>query len=170
MLSGHQRSCRFLARVKVDSRLAPCQWETSLQSNTVSHWPGANQESAPEELDGALLVCMHTRRTIPITIIMTLASKDVGLGVVTVLRYYVIMARLQGNARSGGWTCVALAWCEVTENSEICCLQLMLLRKHSSRKWADKLLEKGEVRFIINNSRVILWNLRKCWCHVFQCS
>ena len=27
-------------------RLAPSQWETSLQSNTVSHWPSGNLESA----------------------------------------------------------------------------------------------------------------------------
>ena len=27
------------------SRFAPCQWETSLQSNAVSHWLGANQEN-----------------------------------------------------------------------------------------------------------------------------
>ena len=32
--------------VGVDSRFAPSQWETSLQSNTVSHWLGANLESA----------------------------------------------------------------------------------------------------------------------------
>ena len=32
--------------VSVDSRLAPSQWETSLQSNAVSHWLGANLESA----------------------------------------------------------------------------------------------------------------------------
>ena len=31
---------------KVDSRLAPSQWDTSLQSNAVSHWLGANLESA----------------------------------------------------------------------------------------------------------------------------
>ena len=31
---------------KTDSRLAPSQWETSLQSNAVSHWLGANLESA----------------------------------------------------------------------------------------------------------------------------
>ena len=31
---------------KADSRLAPSQWETSLQSNAVSHWLGANPESA----------------------------------------------------------------------------------------------------------------------------
>ena len=29
-----------------DSRLVPNQWETSLQSNAVSHWLGANLESA----------------------------------------------------------------------------------------------------------------------------
>ena len=31
---------------RADSRLAPCQWETALQSNAVSHWLGANLESA----------------------------------------------------------------------------------------------------------------------------
>ena len=31
---------------RADSRLAPNQWETSLQCNTVSHWLGANLESA----------------------------------------------------------------------------------------------------------------------------
>ena len=32
--------------IKADSRLAHSQWETSLQSNAVSHWLGANLESA----------------------------------------------------------------------------------------------------------------------------
>ena len=31
---------------RTDSRLAPRQWETSLHSNAVSHWLGANLESA----------------------------------------------------------------------------------------------------------------------------
>ena len=31
--------------VRADCRLAPSQWETSLQSNAVSHWLGANLES-----------------------------------------------------------------------------------------------------------------------------
>ena len=31
---------------RADSRFAPSQWETSLQSNAVSHWLGANLESA----------------------------------------------------------------------------------------------------------------------------
>ena len=31
---------------RADSRSAPSQWETSLQSNAVSHWLGANLESA----------------------------------------------------------------------------------------------------------------------------
>ena len=30
---------------RVDSRFAPSQWETSLRSNAVSHWLGANLES-----------------------------------------------------------------------------------------------------------------------------
>ena len=32
--------------IRVDSRFAPSQWETLLQSNAVSHWLGANLESA----------------------------------------------------------------------------------------------------------------------------
>ena len=36
---------------RADSRLAPSQWETALQSNAVSHWLGANLESA---LQGSL--------------------------------------------------------------------------------------------------------------------
>ena len=32
--------------VRVDSTLAPSQWESSLQSNAASHWLGANLESA----------------------------------------------------------------------------------------------------------------------------
>ena len=32
--------------IKADSRLAPSQRKTSLQNNTVSHWMGANLESA----------------------------------------------------------------------------------------------------------------------------
>ena len=31
---------------RADSRFAPSQWETSLQSNAASHWPGANLELA----------------------------------------------------------------------------------------------------------------------------
>ena len=30
--------------IRADSRLAPSQWETALQSNAVSHWLGANLE------------------------------------------------------------------------------------------------------------------------------
>ena len=32
--------------IRADSRFAPSQWETALQSNAVSHWLGANLESA----------------------------------------------------------------------------------------------------------------------------
>ena len=37
--------------IRADSGLAPSQWETSLQSNGVSHWLGANLESALECID-----------------------------------------------------------------------------------------------------------------------
>ena len=39
-------SVMFHVRTRAGSRLAPSQWETSLQSNAVSHWLGANLESA----------------------------------------------------------------------------------------------------------------------------
>ena len=32
--------------LRADSRFVPIQWETSLQNNTISHWLGANLESA----------------------------------------------------------------------------------------------------------------------------
>ena len=35
-----------LSCLRADSMLAPSQWETSLQSNTVTHWLGTNLESA----------------------------------------------------------------------------------------------------------------------------
>ena len=38
-------------RIRTDSRLAPSQWETSLQGNAVSHWLGANLESALRMVD-----------------------------------------------------------------------------------------------------------------------
>ena len=36
----------LMLHCRADSRLAPSPWETSLQSNAVSHWLGANLESA----------------------------------------------------------------------------------------------------------------------------
>ena len=38
--------CCFLHIYRADSRLAPSQWEMSLQSNAISHLRGANLESA----------------------------------------------------------------------------------------------------------------------------
>ena len=40
---------------RADSRLAPSQWETALQSNAVSHWLGANLESALYWVNGRVL-------------------------------------------------------------------------------------------------------------------
>ena len=39
--------------IRADSRLAPSQWETALQSNAISHWLGANLESVVH-IDGLL--------------------------------------------------------------------------------------------------------------------
>ena len=35
-----------ISGIRADSTIAPSQWETPLQSNAVSHWLGANLESA----------------------------------------------------------------------------------------------------------------------------
>ena len=35
----------IICNIRADSRFAPSKWETSLQSNAVSHWLGANLES-----------------------------------------------------------------------------------------------------------------------------
>ena len=46
---------------RADSRLAPSQWETPLQCNAVSHWLGANLESA---LWGYVITCpCHSRES-----------------------------------------------------------------------------------------------------------
>ena len=48
--SQHINKCGLFSHnipvYRVDSRLVPSQWETPLQSNTVSHWLGTNLESA----------------------------------------------------------------------------------------------------------------------------
>ena len=43
----HESKFEFTTYIlRADSRLAPSPWETSLKSNAVSHWLGANLESA----------------------------------------------------------------------------------------------------------------------------
>ena len=51
IVSGYQMPCITICimplyNCRADSRFASSQWETSLQSNAVSHWTGANLESA----------------------------------------------------------------------------------------------------------------------------
>ena len=43
--------CNGVTQIRADSSLAPCQWETSLQSNAVFHWLSANQDSARKNDD-----------------------------------------------------------------------------------------------------------------------
>ena len=45
------------SRYRADSRFAPSQWETSLQSNAVSHWLGANLDTM-YVLTALLLDCL----------------------------------------------------------------------------------------------------------------
>ena len=46
-ISRRSADCQIVSsQVRTDSRIAPSQWETSLQSNAVSHWLGAKLESA----------------------------------------------------------------------------------------------------------------------------
>ena len=42
----------IVTKYKVDSRLAHSQWETSLQSNAISHWLFVNLESALKYIQG----------------------------------------------------------------------------------------------------------------------
>ena len=42
LLHWYQIHFLLVCGIRADSRLAPSQWETSLQSNAVSHWLGAN--------------------------------------------------------------------------------------------------------------------------------
>ena len=46
---------------RADSRLAPSQWETALQSNAVSHWLGAHLESALSNLHDMIACICHSR-------------------------------------------------------------------------------------------------------------
>ena len=50
---------------RVDSRFVPNQWETSLQSNAVSHWLGANLESALSDCCMITLTLVFCRQRTP---------------------------------------------------------------------------------------------------------
>ena len=45
-ITWHSVTGSFCHTTRDDFRFAPSQWDTSLQSNAVSHWLGANLESA----------------------------------------------------------------------------------------------------------------------------
>ena len=48
---------------RADSRLVPSQWETLLQSNTISHWLGTNLESAARSDMVSLFRVFHSKLT-----------------------------------------------------------------------------------------------------------
>ena len=58
-------------KYRTDSRFAPSQWETALQSNDFSHWLGANLESALETYfptRAGYKFCLEQRKTTDINI------------------------------------------------------------------------------------------------------
>ena len=57
-LAVTQTTYHYMGIFRADSRLAPSQWETSLQSNAVSHWLGANLESALYICSGYWYFCI----------------------------------------------------------------------------------------------------------------
>ena len=50
--------------IRADSRLAPSQWETLLLSNAVSHWLGANLESALQHIGNVTVVAVWCWKSI----------------------------------------------------------------------------------------------------------
>ena len=56
---------------RADSRHSPSQWETSLQSNTVSHWLCANLESA-------LILVISTDLALPQVLVQTIQCQKAG--------------------------------------------------------------------------------------------
>ena len=55
-----------LIATRADSRLAPSQWETSLQCKAVFHWLGANLESALTTARSSLSLAFHRRFITPL--------------------------------------------------------------------------------------------------------
>ena len=60
---------RFRWKVRADFRLAPSQWETSLQSNAVFHWLGASLESVSAVAVADLAAVWWKRNNNPIGVI-----------------------------------------------------------------------------------------------------
>ena len=54
----------FIINYRADSRFAPSQWETSLQRNAVSHWLGANLDSALQLINFALCLYIYFCQTV----------------------------------------------------------------------------------------------------------
>ena len=84
-----------------DSRLVPSQWETSLQSNAVSHWLGANLESAliKRQTDPASLMGSHPFRKSGIIL---------GMGSANERWHYNVMSSLIGWAHTQNDPCESI--------------------------------------------------------------
>ena len=64
---------------RADLRVALSQWETSLPSNVVSHWLGANLESALTELNIWLLSCINDNNLEQCQCVLSDTNMSVGL-------------------------------------------------------------------------------------------
>ena len=65
---GHR--CQTYAKSRADSRFAPNQWETSLQSNAISHWLCTISHNLTD--DDSVLWCIHASPTLLCHIITSL--------------------------------------------------------------------------------------------------
>ena len=59
-----------------DIRFAPSQWETSLQSNAVSHWLGADLESVLTMYSGASVTPCSFQCSVPMSTLHVLTQKE----------------------------------------------------------------------------------------------
>ena len=69
-----------------DSRFAPTQWETSLQSNAVYHWLGANLESALY-----IYICSQLYQNITISILCA----DLCWRSINVYSYFILLTEIE---------------------------------------------------------------------------
>ena len=91
---------------RVDSRLVPIQWETSLQSNAVSHWLSTNLESSLQW--GIYLSCVFRKKTSSVSP-SDFNSLDFGISCCNLkLNIFKLISRIN----TLGISCeITLGWC-----------------------------------------------------------
>ena len=99
----------YLYLCRADSRLAPSQWETPLQSNAVSHWLGTSLESA--------LLCMcvfvgvwQKHVIFVLTMVASQASISCFMQNPANLYYIITVLKYHSNSASGCWLLIVNQW------------------------------------------------------------